>query len=185
MRFVIISEQAQVRLVFFQQLSPVDILITISAKELFESSNWSNTDYFHEKVMVYELHSWKEKPEEKIEIDTNALRKAMLSKGDLKEKKTEKKNESTQEVDLHIEAIVENHSGMENAEIVDIQMAKFRTSLESAIIHKAKRIVFIHGVGNGKLKHEIRRTLEHEYKHLRYQDASFAEYGYGATMVLL
>jgi dsDNA-specific endonuclease/ATPase MutS2 len=52
-------------------------------------------------------------------------------------------------------------------------------------MHKSKKIVFIHGVGNGKLKHELRRILDAEYKNLRYQDASFKEYGFGATMVLL
>jgi hypothetical protein len=48
-----------------------------------------------------------------------------------------------------------------------------------------RKIVFIHGVGNGKLKLEIRRSLDRDYPQLKYQDASFQEYGYGATMVIL
>jgi dsDNA-specific endonuclease/ATPase MutS2 len=46
-------------------------------------------------------------------------------------------------------------------------------------------VVFIHGVGNGTLKLEIRRELEKKDKILTFQDASFKEYGYGATMVNL
>jgi dsDNA-specific endonuclease/ATPase MutS2 len=57
--------------------------------------------------------------------------------------------------------------------------------LEGAIKSKVKRIVFIHGVGNGKLKFELRKLLDTTYAKLRYQDASFKEYGYGATLVML
>ena len=74
---------------------------------------------------------------------------------------------------------------LSNGEIVNIQMDRFETSLETAIRAKTQRIVFIHGVGNGKLKHELRKTLERKYPDLKYQDASFKEYGYGATMVYL
>ncbi len=48
-----------------------------------------------------------------------------------------------------------------------------------------KRIVFIHGVGKGKLRYEIEKELRRNYPKLRYQDASFAEYGYGAIMIFL
>jgi dsDNA-specific endonuclease/ATPase MutS2 len=50
---------------------------------------------------------------------------------------------------------------------------------------KVKKVVFIHGVGQGKLKYEITRILHDKYPDLKYQDASFKEYGYGATMILL
>ena len=51
--------------------------------------------------------------------------------------------------------------------------------------NKHKKIVFIHGVGNGVLKNEIRKALEKKYKWHTFQDASFKEYGYGATMVIV
>jgi hypothetical protein len=38
-------------------------------------------------------------------------------------------------------------------------------------------------VGNGTLKIEIRKELDRMKNKLDYQDASFKEYGYGATMV--
>ena len=61
----------------------------------------------------------------------------------------------------------------------------FRKELESSITQKVKKIVFIHGLGNGTLKFEVRRILDDEYKFLTYQDASFKEYGFGATLVIL
>jgi dsDNA-specific endonuclease/ATPase MutS2 len=64
-------------------------------------------------------------------------------------------------------------------------MSRFTTALEGAILAGTRRIVFIHGVGNGRLKHEILKTLNRKYPKLRYQDASFKKYGYGATLVML
>lgn len=57
--------------------------------------------------------------------------------------------------------------------------------MEGAIRSNQNKIVFIHGVGNGRLKHELRKKLERKYSNFKYQDASFKEYGYGATMVYL
>ena len=45
--------------------------------------------------------------------------------------------------------------------------------------------MFIHGVGNGTLKTELRKALGIEYKKLTYHDASFKEYGYGATLIII
>ena len=70
--------------------------------------------------------------------------------------------------------------------MLDIQMSLVIKTLEESIKNnKKKRVVFIHGVGNGRLRLEIQRTLDHKYPKLKYQDASFKEYGFGATMVLI
>ena len=89
------------------------------------------------------------------------------------------------EVDLHIQELVDSYSGLSNKEIVDIQMDRFRSEMEEAIRNGTKRIVFIHGVGQGTLKNELRRESERRYPKFDVQDASFREYGYGATMIIL
>lgn len=90
-----------------------------------------------------------------------------------------------EEVDLHIENIVDDYKELSVREILNIQMDRFEVSLEGAIRNRQKRIIYIHGTGAGKLKYQIRKTLDDKYKRLRYQDASFMEFGYGATLVLL
>ncbi len=97
--------------------------------------------------------------------------------------KSPKKNE-TIEVDLHINCLVESVIGMSNAEILDIQMKKFHETMTDALQRKVSKIIIIHGIGNGTLKSAIRESLTHQYK-LKYEDASYREYGFGATMVLL
>ena len=171
---------------FYIPLPPLDTLIKVSATEMYDAGSRRENDYFHDKAILYTLHDWRApEPESRMKIDADAIRKAMYTKGDVKADKKVKPEDGPKEVDLHIGELVDDHQSLEQAEILDIQMSRFRTALESAILHQQKRVVFIHGVGNGKLKHEIRRTLDKEYRSCRYQDASFREYGYGATMVII
>jgi hypothetical protein len=175
---------------FFNHISPLDILVKVSASDMYSSNKRKENDYFLEKAILHTLYDWrfpKKEVKKEMEIDPEELQKAMLTKGDIKpEKKVEVPKPTIEEVDLHIELLLDKFNHLSSGEIVAIQIARFRTTLETAILHKTKKIVFIHGVGNGKLKHEIRKILDTEYRSkARYQDASFKEYGYGATMVLV
>lgn len=48
-----------------------------------------------------------------------------------------------------------------------------------------QKIVFIHGKGEGVLRKEIEKQLKTKYRQHYFQDASFREYGFGATMVTI
>ena len=87
------------------------------------------------------------------------------------------------EVDLHIDELIDSIEGMTNNEMLQFQVNYFVTMLESAIVNKFFKIIFIHGVGNGKLKEEIRKVLKESYPFLKVYDASMAKYGVGATEV--
>ncbi|MDR3095217.1 MAG: DUF2027 domain-containing protein [Bacteroidales bacterium] len=87
------------------------------------------------------------------------------------------------EIDLHIEQLADNYKHLTPVEMLEMQMSRFKIALDGAIRDKQKSIVFIHGVGNGRLRMEIQRALKKDYPKLRSQDASFKEYGYGATLV--
>jgi hypothetical protein len=95
-----------------------------------------------------------------------------------------KESRELKEVDLHIEQLVDQVTGLSGKEILDIQMEKFRTEMLCAMREGIRRLVFIHGIGQGTLKKELRRELGARYKKVDIQDASFKEYGYGATMVI-
>lgn len=87
-------------------------------------------------------------------------------------------------VDLHIEALTDDYSGMSNAEIVNLQMAAFRKSMDKAIVSHLHKITFIHGVGKGRLKEELRKEINH-YPGASCRDAPMHKFGFGATEVLL
>ena len=87
------------------------------------------------------------------------------------------------EVDLHANALLETTAGMDNTAILKYQMEKFNEAMKAVLRKKGQRIVFIHGKGDGVLRKSILTELKTKYPNCRWQDASFKEYGYGATMV--
>lgn len=89
------------------------------------------------------------------------------------------------EVDLHMHELVDNERGLSNSEMIAIQMEHFERMMKRAEQTRTNKVVFIHGVGEGVLRNEIRRSLEEYYPNCEYHDANYNEYGYGATEVLI
>jgi dsDNA-specific endonuclease/ATPase MutS2 len=88
-------------------------------------------------------------------------------------------------VDLHIEDLVDSHAGMSNGQILNIQLAHFNRELNVAIRSKIKKLIVIHGVGEGVLKSCIRKEMYENYPQYDFHDASYRDYGYGATEINL
>ena len=74
---------------------------------------------------------------------------------------------------------------MSASDILNHQLEVFHRTLEEHKKEKGCKIVFIHGKGEGVLRQAIIKELKYKYKSYTYQDASFQEYGYGATMVTI
>ena len=129
-----------------------------------------------------------QKPEFQLpDIDPLQLANAMKQKSSSRPLKVSKPNhiyDIELEVDLHIDELVESYKGMSNGQILTIQLRHCQAELENAIHNNVKKIVFIHGVGVGRLKHEIHQLLS-TYDFIQFRDASFAKYGAGATEVIL
>ncbi len=172
----------------YNPLSPVQREINLDPAEIYTADNYTVNDYFEENAFIIPVYSdFYEKAA--AGLSHEKINRLLAEKEDISDttgKKSTKKTESDpKEVDLHIEELVEDHRGMSNSEILETQMARFTAELEEAVRSNKRRIVFIHGVGNGKLRFKIRHELDRKYPRLKYQDASFREYGYGATMVIL
>ena len=93
------------------------------------------------------------------------------------------KNEIVFEVDLHINQLVSSTQGMDNYDMLNLQIDTAKRKLEYAINKRISKVVFIHGVGEGVLKTE----LSHLFKKypVKYYDASYQKYGLGATEVYI
>lgn len=111
----------------------------------------------------------------------------------LKEKQVQKPLRSTRikpkeraappmEVDLHIEKLVDKFRGMSNYEILNLQLDTAKRQLEFAMSKRIRKVVFIHGVGEGVLKAELDYLLG-RYDNLKFYDADYQKYGAGATEV--
>ncbi|MXV14763.1 Smr/MutS family protein [Hufsiella ginkgonis] len=89
------------------------------------------------------------------------------------------------EVDLHIEKLRDDHQFLTSSEMLTIQLAEFRRNLEAAVVHKLSSVIFIHGAGNGTLRHEIHKALGRHPGVKTFMDARKEKFGFGATEVLL
>lgn len=95
-----------------------------------------------------------------------------------------RKSSDVWEIDLHIEELLDSHIGLSNTEILVKQMTEFRSFFKKAQEKMISKLIIIHGVGEGVLKNEIRTFLSKK-ENIEYFDASYLEYGKGATEVRL
>ncbi|MBC5992185.1 Smr/MutS family protein [Pontibacter cellulosilyticus] len=89
------------------------------------------------------------------------------------------------EVDLHIEKLTEDYSGMSNSAMLKLQLERFQDSLDRALATNMHEIVFIHGAGNGVLRKEIQKILSRTPGIKYFEDARKEKFGFGATLVRL
>lgn len=177
------------QLVFFREESPkLEEPLVKSMKlnpvKFYRQNSYTKSNFFAQNVLIFSL--LEPDPEEELEkISGEELKNALREKDEPKPEKKKAASPDQVEVDLHIHELLEDTRGLTNHEMLEVQMGRFRNELETAIANGTRRIVFIHGVGNGTLKLELRKELSTKYKKYYFQDASFKEYGYGATMVVL
>jgi len=86
-------------------------------------------------------------------------------------------------VDLHIEKIMDDWKGLTNFEIMTIQLKELEKYYELAVAHRQASIIFIHGVGTGRLRDEIHEILRTKKEVKYFVNQYQASYGYGATEV--
>jgi dsDNA-specific endonuclease/ATPase MutS2 len=91
--------------------------------------------------------------------------------------------EVVMEVDLHINQLIKSVKGLDNYDMLNLQLDTAKAKVEFAIQKRISKIVFIHGVGEGVLKSEL-QSLLNKY-HVKHYDASYKKYGLGATEVYI
>ncbi|HIG59201.1 MAG TPA: hypothetical protein EYQ21_07420 [Flavobacteriales bacterium] len=87
-------------------------------------------------------------------------------------------------IDLHIHELVDDQSGLKDRTKLDIQLNHFERMMRIAGEQRMRRVVFIHGIGQGVLRHQIRSRLEMYYPDCSVRDGNPRDYGAGATEVL-
>ena len=89
------------------------------------------------------------------------------------------------EVDLHIAELTDTTAGMEPKDMLEMQLGEVRKTMQAHARRTGQKIVFIHGKGEGVLRKAVLELLKKEYPKATLQDASFREYGFGATLVTI
>lgn len=110
----------------------------------------------------------------KEKISNQPVKKSLFSKT---------KKEIILEVDLHINQLMRSTRGLDNYDMLNLQLTTAKNKIEFAISKRISKLVFIHGVGEGVLKSEL-QSLLNRYP-VKYYDASYKKYGLGATEVYI
>lgn len=89
------------------------------------------------------------------------------------------------EIDLHIGELTDTLAGMEPKDMLALQLDTVRRVMHDNKARIGQKIVFIHGKGEGVLRKAVLELLRKDYPKAELQDASFREYGFGATLVTI
>lgn len=87
------------------------------------------------------------------------------------------------EVDLHIENLTNEVNHLSAGQMMDLQIKTFEKEFDRAIVDKVRKLIVIHGVGNGVLKNEIHRRLAKSSQIKSFKEGRKEKFGYGATEV--
>ncbi len=163
--------------------------LKLNPVKFFKINSFTENDFFHENAYLITLIDESKKGQAMPQISEKEIKKAIQEKTESRRgnrpRKFQTPKKELREVDLHIQELLDDTKGLSNTEMLGVQMKYFEEEMQKAIKDKVKKVVFIHGLGNGTLKMEVIKELNHKYKKYRHQDASFKEYGFGATMVYL
>lgn len=125
---------------------------------------------------ICKLHTKKLSKDELPELPIESLSKSS--------RKPLNSNIGIPEIDLHIEQLLDSTLNMSNHEIVQYQMKVLRHFMEDAMQKKYRKVLVIHGVGQGVLRREV-------HLYLRGMDGAichnehYTPNGFGATLVEL
>lgn len=189
-------ERVAVQLVAFKDkrsfaLKPaVSVELRIDTVKFYKLHTFQPSDFFETPALVYDLVR-DDQPVRQVYVSAEQLQEALMQKrraDNAPEKPAPQRHEKKKdgdivEVDLHIGQLLDDTRGMTNGDMLNYQLNKFREVMEQYRGKREQRIVFIHGKGDGVLRRAILDELKRKYPTCRAQDASFQEYGFGATLV--
>lgn len=171
----------------------VDVQFRIDTVKFYKPHTFIQNDFFDESALIYPIIE-NDVPIRQLVVDAKQLKEEMYKKEDTYTTRYEKKggnpfiikhkgDKDIVVTDLHAHEILETTAGMSAGDILNYQLDVFRKTL--ADNKPGQKIIVIHGKGNGILRNKIINELNHKYKNYTYQDASFQEYGYGATQITI
>lgn len=174
----------------FAMKPAVNVEIRIDTVKFYKLHTFRQTDFFETPALMYDVVK-NDLPVKQVYVSAEDLQDALMKKKTVEHPsapwtivKRGGKNEII-EVDLHIGELLDDTHGMSNREMLNYQLDKFREVMEQYKNKREQRIVFIHGKGDGVLRKALLDEMKRKYSACKTQDASFQEYGFGATMVTI
>ncbi|MCM1137264.1 MAG: DUF2027 domain-containing protein [Duncaniella sp.] len=173
----------------FKLKSPVAIETPLDTTKFFKLHCFHDNIYFDKEVIAIEIVK-DDVARNRMVIDSSRLEEGIKAKKAIDRthrKPVQKKSKRPDviEVDLHINELIDSTAGLSSADMLNLQIDEFRKIMDANLKNKGQKIVFIHGKGEGVLRQALMKELNYRYKGHQVQDASFREYGFGATQVTI
>ena len=187
-------ERVCVQLIAFKKKKPyalknaMSVELRLDTVKFYKMHCFTPNDFFDEDALLVSVVR-NDVPERPLLISATDLQEAMMQKkrDDRRKPQPVSKPKVPEapilEIDLHISQLLDDTTGMSASDMLNYQLDKFHAVMQEYAGQKGRKIVFIHGKGEGVLRAAIEKELKTRYKSCDYQDASFREYGFGATMV--
>jgi hypothetical protein len=191
-------ERLAVQLIAYKEDKPFAMKPAVSADmridvtKFYKLHTFSESLFFDEPTLEYYVVK-DDVPARPLVVTAEEIKRAMYDKGE--DERRQKSNarvdnkkpdpKAVIEVDLHAHELLDTTAGLTPNEIKDYQLGVFRKTMDAHLKEKGRKIVFIHGKGEGVLRNALVTELKHKYKSCTWQDASFQQYGFGATMVII
>lgn len=168
----------------FSLHAPVASEIKMDLTRLAKLHCFARTAYSDVPVLTVPIIKGGQLPET---INKDALKRVHEDKPTEKPKQSKSSKPSTEPtvVDLHAHELLESTAGLKPSEILDLQLREFDSRMAEAAKHPGSKIIFIHGKGEGVLRNAILHRLRLRWPRCEVQDASFREYGFGATQIII
>ncbi len=175
----------------FQARPAVDARFRVDATKFYKLHSFRENDFFERQALLYPIVE-NDRPVRPLVVDPDALKREMMRKVAGDSPKAPARAPVAKDdpnapvvVDLHASELLDTTSGMSPGDILEYQLGVFRKTMDRYMGSKGRRIVFIHGKGEGVLRRAIINDLKYRYRKCTHQDASFREYGFGATQVTI
>lgn len=168
----------------------VNVERRIDTVKFYKLHLFKENPFFDDDALLYDIVS-DDKPVKEIFTDAAEIQRVILEKrgGEARRNVATQpklpKGSDILEVDLHAETLLDTTAGLNAFDILNHQLEVVRKTLNEHLKEKGKKIVFIHGKGEGVLRNAIMQELKRKYPRCLSQDASFQKYGFGATMVII
>lgn len=166
----------------------IDVQFRIDATKFYKLHTFQENDFFERPALLFTLVE-NDEVARLLVVDSKRMKEQMYNKQEPvvrnERKAQQKKDDGTLVVDLHADELLETTTGMNATDILHYQIDYFKKVMDAHKKQKGQKVVFIHGKGEGVLRQALLHELRYRYKTCRWQDASFQEYGYGATLVTI
>lgn len=180
----------------FALKSPQNITLRVDGTKFYKLHSFAASDFFNDPALVRPLVS-EDRPAQSVSIAAETVEEALITPEVVRQAAERPKQQPARaidksvtldrnaivEVDLHAEVLLDSTRGLTPTDILMMQIKAFHDTMRQYAKDKGRRIVFIHGKGEGVLRATLLKELKNHYRHCTHQDASFREYGFGATMV--